>query len=264
MKKKRGVIVNLAERSRARVTPPYAPHTVWQENRAEDDLLSLLQEGQHTAERVLLHACLLRRRLQLGANPADLLQLVQAIQFTVEDLQAVVQSAVQAVTPAPNPVPTAAEATAASEPLRAEVVDLRAFLTHCAESIRQRAERRGVSVLFDVAPDLPSLTTDPEQLAQVFSLLLEQAVGASGKGSVEVHVCWVEGALVVDLYDAGRGISTETYVSLHNLVGSLHGTLVVTRELGARSRVELAFPPATTRGNGAPQVAPANKKEHGR
>ena len=174
------------------------------------------------------------------------------------------QSAVQAVTPAPGPVPTAAEATAASEPRRVEVVDLRAFLTHCAESIRQRAERRGVSVLFGISPDLPSVTTDPERLAQVFSLLLEQTVGASGKGGVGVHVCWVEGALVVDLYDAGRGISTETYVSLNNLVGSLRGTLVVTRELGVRSRVELAFPPAPARGNGAPQVAPADKKENGR
>jgi signal transduction histidine kinase len=212
--------------------------------------VSLLREGQNTADRALLHSSLLQRRLQLGADPVDLLQIVHAIQFAIEDLQALLRGAVQAVTLVPGPVPTAAEATEASKPLRTEVVDVHALLTRCAESIRQRAQHRGVSLLFDISPDLPSLTTDPERLAQVFSLVLEQAVGASGKGGVEVRVCWADDVLVIDVYDAGRGISTETYVSLHNLVGSLHGTLVVSRELGMRSRVELSFPPAVARRNG--------------
>jgi signal transduction histidine kinase len=263
MKKERGVIVGVAERKRTRMTP-HTQHATEQEDRGKDDLVSLLQEGQSTADRVLLHSGLLQRRLQLGADPADLLQIVHAIQFAIEDLQTLLRSALQAVTLVPGPVPTTAEATEASKPLRTTVVDLRALLTRCAESIRQRAQQRGVSMLCDIAPDLSSLTTDPERLAQVFSLLLEQAVGASSKGGVEVRVCWADGALVIDVYDAGRGISTETYVSLHNLVGSLHGTLVVTRELGVRSRVELAFPPTVARGNGAPQVAPANTKENGR
>ena len=252
--------MGVAERRHAPLTP-HAQRTAKQEDRSEDDLVSLLQEGQNTADRVLLHSCLLKRRLQLGADPADLLQIVHAIQFAVEDLQALLRSAVQAVTLVPGPAPTTAEATEASKPLRTEVVDLRALLTRCAESIRQRAQRRGVLLLFDIAPDLPSLTTDPERLAQVFSLVLEHAVGMSGKEGLEVHVRWAESALVVDLYDAGRGISTETYVSLHNLVGSLQGTLVVTRELGMRSRVELSFPPASAQGNGAPQLTPTTDKE---
>ncbi len=262
MKKEHGVIVDVAERRRARMAPR-AQRTAAEEDCGADHLVSLLQEGQHTADRALLHSCLLQRRLQLGANSADLLQVVHAIRFAIEDLQGLLRSAVQAVTPAPEPVPTAGEAPAASEAPRAEVIGLRAFLTRCAESIRQRAQRRGVSLLFDIAPDLPSLTTDPEKLAQVFTLLLEQAVGASGREGLEVRVRWAAGALVVDIYDAGRGISTETSVSLHNLVGSLHGILVVTRELGMRSRVELSLPSAAAQGNGAPVVAPVIDTENG-
>lgn len=223
------------------------------------DLLSFLQEGQDNAQRLSLHACLLERRLRGGAEPADLLVLVQDIKFAVEELQALFRATVQAVQPMPNDVQSAVKSTAAVAPLRAEVVDLHSLLTRCAESIRQRTQRRGVFLLCDISPDLPSLTTDPEKLAQVFSLLLEHAVGAGGKEGLEVHVRWAEGTLVVDIYDAGRGISTETYVSLHNLVGSLQGTLVVTRELGTRSRVELSLPPTPVWGNGAPQVAPINK-----
>jgi signal transduction histidine kinase len=261
MKKERSVRV--AERRRARLTLPHTQRMTEQEDRGKDTLVALLREGQNTADRAFLHSGLLQRRLQLGADPVDLLQIVHALQFAIEDLQALLRSAVQAVTLVPGPVPTTAEATEVPKPLRTEVVEVRALLTRCAESIRQRAQHRGVSLLFDISLDLPSLTTDPERLAQVFSLVLEQAVGASGKGGVEVRVCWADGVLVIDVYDAGRGISTETYVSLHNLVGSLHGTLVVSRELGMRSRVELSFPPAVAQRNGVPQVAPATNKENG-
>lgn len=249
---------------RTHMTPLHNQGTTDQGERGEEDLLSLLQEGQDSAGRVSLHACLLRRRLQLGADRAALLQIVQAIQFAIEDLQALFKAAVQAATPAPSPTLTATEGTEVPKPLQAEIINLRAFLTRCVESVRQRAQRRGVFLLCDISPDLPPLTTDPEKLAQVFSLLLEHAVGAGGKEGLEVRVRWAEGALVVDIYDAGRGISTETYVSLHHLVGSLQGTLIVTRELGTRSRVELSLPPVPAQGNETPSIAPANTKENGR
>ena len=128
MKKERGVIVDDAERRRARMTP-HARRTAEQEGHSEDELVSLLQEGQNAADRALLHSCLLKRRLQLGADSADLLQIVHAIQFAIEDLQGLLRSAVQAVTPVPGSVPPAGEAPAVANPLRAEVVDLRARKT---------------------------------------------------------------------------------------------------------------------------------------
>jgi signal transduction histidine kinase len=136
------------------------------------------------------------------------------------------------------------------------------LLTCCVASVRQRAKRRGISLLCDIASDLPALTTDPAVLAQVFSVLLEHAVGAGGKGGLEVRVRWTEDILVIDIYDAGRGISKETYVAVRDLIDKLQGTLKVTQELGRRSRVELSFPPAAVQGNGAPVVAPATNTEN--
>lgn len=218
------------------------------------NLLNLLQEGQGTANRLFLHAGLLKRRLQAGADVVDLVQLVQAIQFATEDLQALFRAAVQAVTPTANRVSTGAEASPGSKPMPTEVIDLRTLLSRCAESVRQRAHNRGVSLRCTLAPDLPSLVTDPEKVAQVFSLLLDHAVAACGKGPLEVQVRWTAGALVVDVYDAGRGISQETYVSLLTLIGSLRGTLVVTREFGKRSSVEFSFPPAPVPKEAAPHI----------
>ncbi len=246
------------------MTPRHARRPTEQEGRGEVDLLSLLQQGQDNAQRLSLHACLLERRLRGEAEPADLLLLVQDIKFAVEELQALFRSAVQTVTPVLVDTRDAAHAPATITPLRTEVVELSPLLTRCAASVRQQAKRRGISLLCDIAFDLPSLTTDPEVLAQLFSLLFEHVIRASGKGGLEVHVRWTEGSLVIDIYDAGRGISKETYVAVRDLIERLQGTLRVTQELGGPSRVELWFPPAPTTGNGASQVAPANTKENGR
>jgi signal transduction histidine kinase len=245
------------------MTPLHAQRTAEHESRGKENLLSLLQAGQDNAQRLSLHTCLLERRLRGGAEPADLLVLVQDLKFAVEEMQTLFRSAVQTVTPALVDPQGAAHAPATITPLRTEVVELSPLLTSCVASVRQQAKRKGISLLCDIASDLPSLTTDPEVLAQVFSLLFEHVVRASGKGGLEVRVRWTEGILVIDIYDAGRGISKETYVAVRDLIKRLHGTLKVTQELGRWSRVELSFPPAPTTGNGASQVAPANTKEKG-
>ena len=244
------------------MTPHHTRRPTEQAGRGEVDLLSLLQQGQDNAQRLALHACLLERRLRGEAEPADLLLLVQDLKFAVEELQALLRSAVQTVTPVLVDTRDAAHAPATITPLRTEVVELSPLLTCCVASVRQQAKRKGISLLCDIASDLPSLTTDPEVLAQAFSLLFEHVVRASGKGGLEVRVCWTEGMLIIDMYDAGRGISKETYVAVRDLVKRLQGTLKVTQELGRWSRVELAFPPAPTTGNGASQVAPATNKEN--
>lgn len=246
------------------MTPHHARRISEHESRGEEQQLSLLQQSQDNAQRLSLHTCLLERRLRGGAEPADLLVLVQDLKFAVEELQALLRSAVQTVTPALVDTRDAAHAPATISPLRTEVVELSPLLTCCVASVRQQAKRKGISLLCDIASDLPSLTTDPEVLAQVFSLLFEHVVRASGKGGLEVRVRWTEGVLVIDMYDAGRGISKETYVAVRDLIKRLQGTLKVTQDLGRWSRVELSFPPAPTPGNGASPVAPANNQENGR
>jgi signal transduction histidine kinase len=238
-----------------------AQRTAEYESRDKENLLSLLQQGQDNAQRLSLHTCLLERRLRGGAEPADLLVLVQDLKFAIEELQTLFRSTVHMVTPASSSAKDTVEVQTKDRPLRAEVVALSLLLTRCIESVRQQARRKGVLLLCHVAPDLPSLTTDREALTQIISLLLEHVVRISGKGGLEVRVCWTEGILVIDIYDSGRGISKETYVAVRGLIERLHGTLRVTQELGRCSRVELSFPPVPTTANGASQVAPPNTRE---
>ena len=221
-------------------------HTPEQEDQSETNLVSLLREGQNRTSRLSQHACLLERRLRLGADPADLLVLVQDIKFTVDDLQSLFRSVLHVTASSPDGAHSSAGATEGDTvaPLRIEVIELGRLFSHCVNSVQRQTRRAGVSLLCDIAPDLPTVTTDPEKLEQIVSLLLGHMVGASGKGGLEVRVYWSEDALVIDVYDAGRGLSKETYVALRRLVKALHGAIVVTRELGVRSRVELGFPSA--------------------
>src|SRR5713226_9840167 len=160
------------------MTPHHVRRTSEHESRGAEQQLSLLQQSQDNAQRLSLHTCLLERRLRGGAEPADLLTLVQDIKFAAEELQALLRSAVQTVTPALVDTRDAAHAPATISPLRTEVVELSPLLTCCIASVRQQAKRKGISLLCDIAPDLPSLTTAPAVLAQLFSLLFEHLIRA--------------------------------------------------------------------------------------
>jgi signal transduction histidine kinase len=230
-------------------------HIPEQEDPGERNPVSLLQEGQDRIARLSQHLCLLERRLRLGADPADLLVLAQDIKFAIDDLRTLFQS-VSATVASPTSQTSSPAATEAVTSLRAEGIDLSHLFSRCVNAVRQRAKRTGVALVCDIASDLPSVTADPKRLEQVFSLLLGNMVSTGGRGSLEVRVCWNEGVLVVDVYDAGRGISMETYVALRKLVEAMDGTIRVARELGVRSRVEFMFPPVQGKANsgGKPQA----------
>ena len=115
-----------------------AQRTAEYESRDKENLLSLLQQGQDNAQRLSLHTCLLERRLRGGAEPADLLVLVQDLKFAIEELQTLFRSAVPMVTPASNSAKDTMEVQTKDRPLRAEVVALSLLLTRCIESVRQQ------------------------------------------------------------------------------------------------------------------------------
>jgi signal transduction histidine kinase len=224
-----------------------------QRTASEEELQTLLQRSHADAQRLSAHVCLLERRLRLRANTGDLLLIVHTIRLASEDLQTVFEAAVRTLVPrradARSMTPTM------STPVCPEVVNLGAVFTRCVAVVRQRTQRRGIPLLCDIAPDLPSLTLDAEAVSQVFSVLLEHVVRASGKGGLEVRVGWTAGVLVIDLYDGGRGIASATYGTLRTLVSAWGGTLTVTQEFGLRSRVEIAFSslPAAANGAGTPR-----------
>ena len=239
-------------------------HTTNQDDDGGEQLLALLQRGQDNAHRLSQHTCLLERRLQGGAEPTDLLILVQDIKFAVEELQTLLQSAEQAVTPAQTSAVRTADGRESHAPARRQRVELGPLLTHCVAAARQRLHENGAPVLFHISSDLPVVTTDPETVAHIFALLFEHALRASSREEREVRVQWTNSALVLDMDDAGRGIAHETYTRLRQLVEQLDGTLRASRELGQRSRVELTFPPAAASGSAACQVVPLHRKGHGR
>jgi len=239
-------------------------HTTNQDDDGGEQLLALLQQGQDNAQRLSQYACLLERRLRKGAEPADLLLFVQDIKFTVEELQTLLQSAEQAVTPAQTSAVRTADGRESHAPARRQRVELGPLLTHCVAAARQRLHGNGAPVLFHISSDLPILTTDPETVAHIFSLLFEHALTASGREEREVRVQWINETLVVDIDDAGRGLAQESYMRLRQLVEQLDGTFRVLHELGQRSRVELTFAPAAVSGSAVRQVIPLHRKGHGR
>ncbi len=173
--------------------------------------LTALVQGRHNVHRLLQHTCLLERRLRGGGEPTDLLLLVPDIKFAVEELQTLLQFAEQAVLPARRSGARTADKREPHPPTRRRRVELGPLLTRCVSAARQRLHGNGASVLFHIAVDLPVLTTNPETVRHILSLLFEHAITASGREEREVHVQWTNETLVVDIDDAGRGLAQETY-----------------------------------------------------
>jgi signal transduction histidine kinase len=67
----------------------------------------------------------------------------------------------------------------------------------------------GVSLVTDLAPDLPPLHADPMRLRQVVGNLLANAVKHTERGSVTLRTRYTGDCLSVDVIDTGGGISEE-------------------------------------------------------
>jgi two-component system phosphate regulon sensor histidine kinase PhoR len=97
-----------------------------------------------------------------------------------------------------------------------ERVDLRRVLIAVADSLEQRAEKRQMRIDVDLPESLPEVVGDPDELAQVFQNLIDNAIkyGRPGTG-VEVGAGpsprRLAGALAarVSIRDHGEGILTE-------------------------------------------------------
>jgi signal transduction histidine kinase len=189
---------------------------------------------------------------------------MQDIKFTIEELQTLLQSAEQAVTPTQTSTVDTADGRESHAPPRRQRVELGPLLTRCVAAAQQRLHGNSVPVLFHISSDLPIVTTNPEMAAHVFFLLFEYALTTSGREEREVHVQWSNETLIIDIDDGGRGLAQESYTRLRQLVEQLDGTLRASHELGQRTRVELTFPSAIASGSVVRQVIPLYRKGHGR
>lgn len=89
-----------------------------------------------------------------------------------------------------------------------EEIDIAALISGCLEMMALEAERRGVRLVADVAPHLPSLSADQRAVRQVLLNLLSNAVKFTPAGGVVEVVAGLQGGtLVLKVRDTGAGMS---------------------------------------------------------
>src|SRR6185437_13153470 len=97
----------------------------------------------------------------------------------------------------------------------ADRADLRRIVAGVAETLELRARSRGMTIALDLPEDLPAALGEPDELAQVFQNLIDNAVKYGREGTaIEVAARAVErrpGArlLAVAVRDRGEGIRRE-------------------------------------------------------
>jgi two-component system sensor histidine kinase BaeS len=91
-----------------------------------------------------------------------------------------------------------------------ELTDLSALIGRVLTNVAPRAKGEGVSIITDVASDLPLLSVDSQRIGQVVSNLVDNAVRHSPEGGkVTVRARLAGEAVQVDVVDQGMGLSPE-------------------------------------------------------
>lgn len=89
----------------------------------------------------------------------------------------------------------------------ADKVDLAALLTRLAPGFEPRLAARRVTLALDLAPNLPKVTADAEQLTQLASNLIDNAIKYGREaGTVRVTLARAETGLALTVADDGPGI----------------------------------------------------------
>jgi two-component system phosphate regulon sensor histidine kinase PhoR len=95
-------------------------------------------------------------------------------------------------------------------PLAKEPIDVGPMLEQAVERMRPQAERKGLKLGLEIAPELPSIVGDAQRLEQATVNLLDNAIKFTPEGgSVRVSAAAVDGAVQVEVEDTGAGISAE-------------------------------------------------------
>jgi signal transduction histidine kinase len=94
-------------------------------------------------------------------------------------------------------------------PKSREKSDLTVMLNKCVENERLRAEQRHIKLRMDIAPGLPFVYAEPEQLERVPINLLSNAIHCTHGGEIVIEANTNNGYIAVRVRDTGEGIPPE-------------------------------------------------------
>ncbi|MDR1705998.1 MAG: HAMP domain-containing histidine kinase [Clostridiales bacterium] len=100
-------------------------------------------------------------------------------------------------------------ATMNANPKNRESVDFAAMLRNCAEASRFELEAKGNSLRLAIAPELPNVFAESEQLARVPANLLSNAIKCTSGGEIVIEAATEANYIMVSVIDSGDGISSE-------------------------------------------------------
>ncbi len=144
-------------------------------------------------------------------------------------------------------------------------VDL--LLVMAVSSLRPFAQKKGLPLDLDIAPNLPKLKSDKRRLEQILLNLINNAIKFTSEGSVGVKCYLRDEFLIIDVIDTGIGIKEDdlktVFETFRQIDGGLDrvkegsglglaiskklsellgGTLSVTSEVGSGSTFTVALP----------------------
>ncbi|HEY69053.1 MAG TPA: HAMP domain-containing protein, partial [Anaerolineae bacterium] len=98
-------------------------------------------------------------------------------------------------------------ADAGELPLQTQAVPISDLLRRVTTAHEHRAERLGIALHLEIAPDLPEIEIDPERMLQVLGNLVNNALRYTPEGGTITLAALQEGdALVLKVRDTGEGI----------------------------------------------------------
>ncbi|MPY95204.1 MAG: hypothetical protein GEV08_19750 [Acidimicrobiia bacterium] len=141
-----------------------------------------------------------------------------------------------------------------------------------------RAKLHEMTVERDYAPDLPRIAVRGNELNQVWTNIIDNAIDATGgTGTLVLRTSMVDGRVVVDLEDDGPGMAPEVAARVfdpffttkppgsgtglgmnisYNIVVRQHGGELGVDSAPGRTRFRVVLPVGTTPAEGAPEAAP--------
>jgi PAS domain S-box-containing protein len=90
-----------------------------------------------------------------------------------------------------------------------EPFDFRESAARVVMSVKPLAERKGLRVRFELAPEVGTVVSDRRRVEQVLMNLLSNAIKFTDRGEVEVAAAIREGDLVTSVRDTGIGVKLE-------------------------------------------------------